>query len=94
MLFLIGKNTDTLPSVYASSEASLCIAIHYPHQVIPVASWGITTALNACLHEAARLSVQNIAFQSVELAADAGTPYAPLRNFQAKGTPMSVSLKI
>eukprot|EP00667_Euglena_gracilis_P003575 EG_transcript_3583 len=39
--------------------------------VIPVANWGITTALNAGLHEAARLGVKWIAFQSMELSADA-----------------------
>ena len=36
-------------------------------QIIPVANWGITTALNACLHEAARLQTKFVAFQSLEI---------------------------
>ena len=32
-------------------------------QIIPVANWGVTTALNACLHEAARMHATFIAFR-------------------------------
>ena len=38
-------------------------------QIIPVANWGVTTALNACLHEAARLQTKWVAFQSLEVQA-------------------------
>mmetsp|Transcript_45773 Transcript_45773/g.74841 ORF Transcript_45773/g.74841 Transcript_45773/m.74841 type:complete len:649 (-) Transcript_45773:8-1954(-) len=42
-------------------------------QIIPVANWGVTTALNACLHEAARMHATFIAFRSLEISATAET---------------------
>lgn len=37
--------------------------------VLPVTQWGITTALNACVHAAAEAGAERIAFRSLEIAA-------------------------
>ena len=36
--------------------------------VLPVTQWGITTALNACVHVAAEAGAERIAFQSLEIS--------------------------
>jgi len=61
---------DLLKDVNSLLDKNFPYQKHRIH-VIPVANWGITTSLNACVHEASKMDVTWIAFQSLKVTAGA-----------------------